>query len=60
VDLKRPTRKRARITLRLPKRRRYFPIWPCSRWGLPCRTCCQDRGALLPHRFTLTGAIAGA
>ncbi len=30
-----------------------FPIWPCSRWGLPCQPCCQDRGALLPHRFTL-------
>jgi hypothetical protein len=32
-----------------------FPIWPCSRWGLPCRPCYQGRGALLPHRFTLTG-----
>ncbi len=31
-----------------------FPIWSCSRWGLPCRDCCQPRGALLPHRFTLT------
>ncbi len=30
------------------------PIWSCSRWGLPCRCCCQPRGALLPHRFTLT------
>src|SRR5262245_15150926 len=30
-----------------------FPIWPCSRWGLPCRPCCHVRGALLPHRFTL-------
>ena len=40
------------------------PIWPCSGWGLPCRPCCQWRGALLPHRFTLacapeTGAIGG-
>ncbi len=31
-----------------------LPIWSCSRWGLPCRCCCQPRGALLPHRFTLT------
>jgi len=30
------------------------PIWSCSRWGLPCRPCCQARGALLPHPFTLT------
>src|SRR6185312_6575829 len=28
-------------------------IWPCSRWGLPCRVCCQPRGKLLPHLFTL-------
>ncbi len=28
------------------------PIRSCSRWGLPCRPCCQGRGALLPHRFT--------
>jgi hypothetical protein len=31
-------------------------IWPCSDWGLPCRHCCQRRGGLLPHRFTLTPA----
>jgi hypothetical protein len=31
-----------------------IPIWSCSEWGLPCRFCCQTRGALLPHRFTLT------
>src|SRR3954453_5238293 len=29
-------------------------IWPCSDWGLPCHRCCQRRGGLLPHRFTLT------
>src|SRR5437867_12600195 len=29
-------------------------IWPCSDRGLPCRACCQTRGGLLPHRFTLT------
>jgi hypothetical protein len=32
------------------------PIWSCSGWGFPCHVCCQTRGALLPHHFTLTGA----
>ena len=32
-----------------------FPIWPCTRWGFPCRVACASRGALLPHLFTLTG-----
>ena len=39
------------------------PIRSCSRWGLPCRPCCQGRGALLPHRFALargTGLLARA
>jgi hypothetical protein len=31
-----------------------LPIWPCSDWGLPCHDCCQSRGGLLPHLFTLT------
>jgi hypothetical protein len=31
-----------------------FPIWPCSRRGLPCHNRYQLRGALLPHHFTLT------
>ena len=31
-----------------------IPIWSCSERGLPCRLCCQNRGALLPHHFTLT------
>jgi len=31
-----------------------FPIWSFSEWGLPCRPCHHARGALLPHRFTLT------
>ena len=40
------------------------PIRSCSRWGLPCRPCCQGRGALLPHRFALArgtpcGSCAG-
>ncbi len=30
------------------------PIRSCSRWGLPCQRRCRRRGALLPHRFTLT------
>src|SRR5581483_3989415 len=34
-----------------------FPIWPCSVWGFPCRPCCQGRGALLPHLFTLAGPL---
>ena len=33
-----------------------FPIWSCSEWGLPCHCCCQQRGALLPHHFNLTGS----
>src|SRR2546429_1554561 len=33
--------------------------WPCSDWGLPCRACCQARGGLLPHLFTLTLWIKG-
>ena len=33
---------------------RAIPIWPCSRRGLPCQFCCQNRGGLLLHRFTLT------
>jgi hypothetical protein len=29
------------------------PTWSCSRWGFPCRRRCRQRGALLPHHFTL-------
>jgi hypothetical protein len=36
------------------------PIRSCSRWGLPCRPCCQVRGALLPHPFTLAPGGPGA
>jgi hypothetical protein len=32
-------------------------IWPCCRWGLPCRLSHPRRGALLPHHFTLTGIV---
>ena len=38
---------------------REAPIWHCSGWGLPCRPCCQVRGGLLPHRFTITPASRG-
>jgi len=40
---------------RIPQREKpcVAPIRSCSRWGLPCRSCCHARGALLPHRFTL-------
>ena len=31
------------------------PMRSCSRWGLPCRCRRRQRGALLPHPFTLTG-----
>jgi hypothetical protein len=47
THLKQPTRE-----LRGPRMR--SPIWSCSERGLPCRHCCQRRGALLPHHFTLT------
>ena len=30
-----------------------FPIWSCSVRGFACHICCQMRGALLPHLFTL-------
>lgn len=30
------------------------PIRSCSGRGLPCRSCRQSRGELLPHPFTLT------
>src|SRR6187551_2760593 len=30
------------------------PIWPCSVRGFACRPCYHERGALLPHLFTLT------
>ncbi len=30
------------------------PAWSCSRRGLPCQSGHPDRGALLPHLFTLT------
>ena len=50
THLTRPTRTAMR------KAPRTVPIWSCSRWGLPSRSCCQDRGALLPHHFNLAAA----
>ena len=38
---------------------RAAPIRFCSRWGLPCRSRCRNRGALLPHRFTLAREAGG-
>ena len=31
------------------------PIWPCSRWGLPCARHHWRTGELLPRLFNLTG-----
>ena len=39
--------------------RRGVPIRSCSRRGLPCRPCCQVRGGLLPHPFTLPAPKGG-
>ena len=39
---------------------RAAPTWPCSRRGLPCRTRCRARGALLPHPFTLARRPCGS
>jgi hypothetical protein len=50
THLTRPTRTAMRKTSGA------VPIWSCSRWGLPCRLCCQRRGALLPHHFNLAAA----
>src|SRR3984957_10584691 len=57
--LTRPTRTAGRERPRaLPvKAGAAAPIRSCSRWGLPCRRRYRRRGALLPHRFTLTAAI---
>ena len=54
--LTRPTRTTGRKNPRKSGRGPFpvVPIRSCSRWGLPCRRCYQKRGALLPHRFTLT------
>ena len=51
--LQQPTRAASRNQAPEPKLNA-TPIRSCSRWGLPCRSCCQGRGALLPHPFDLT------
>ena len=61
--LKLPTRtsgprRPAAVSLARPAPRE-VPIRHCSRWGLPCRSGCPSRGALLPHRFTLAAASRG-
>ena len=33
-----------------------FPIWSCTRWGLPCLSCHHESGELLPRHFNLTCA----
>jgi hypothetical protein len=49
-------RRGSRLAHRANPPRRAAPIRFCSRWGLPCHLCCQRRGALLPHPFTLAAA----
>ena len=51
--LARPTRRAVRKPTRGPKPPA-LPIRSCSRWGLPCHPRRRERGALLPHPFTLT------
>ena len=46
----------ARMADRWSRARHSLPIWSCSVWGLPCHWRCRQRGALLPHLFTLTSA----
>lgn len=50
--LKQPTRKRR-------EQRHRFPIWSCSRWGLPSHSRYRECGELLPRRFALTCAHVG-
>ncbi len=57
LGLKRPCGRSLRLRADRPPRE--VPIWHCSRWGLPCRSCCQSRGGLLPHRFTFSPARSG-
>ncbi len=42
------------------RKRHEVPIWHCSRWGLPCRSCCHVRGGLLLHRFTFSPQVRGS
>jgi len=57
----RPGRRRGNPPSALPKKEPgAAPIWSCSGWGLPCHSCCQERGALLPHPFTLAAGFPEA
>lgn len=38
---------------------RMCPVWPCSKWGLPCLSSHLESGGLLHRRFTLTPASRG-
>ena len=55
-DLPGPSRP---VTAYPTRGRRGVPIRSCSRRGLPCRPCCQVRGGLLPHPFTLPAPKGG-
>ena len=48
------TRRLGRAARHPASRRGRLPICSCTGWGLPCRPRHRGRGALLPHRFTLT------
>ena len=45
-------KRRASMSLS-PDMRYAAPIRFCFGWGFPCRSRCRERGALLPHLFTL-------
>ena len=67
IPLDRPSRDGSRdlpgpsrpVTAYPTRGRRGVPIRSCSRRGLPCRPCCQVRGGLLPHPFTLPAPKGG-
>ena len=54
----RPGRRRGNASA--GRSRRAAPIWSCSRWGLPCRCRCRQRGGLLHRRFTLATRLSRA
>jgi hypothetical protein len=37
-----------------------LPIWSCSVRGFACHSCYHERGALLPHLFTLTPRLGAS
>ena len=52
--LKLASRRSACPTLAMERAAPWSPIWPCTRWGLPCLLACARSGGLLLHLFTLT------